>query len=113
MMKMLAVALATLGLLQLNAWGDDQLHQRAVYTLHIGDEISLNYRFTPEFNQTVTVQPDGSVVLNIVGSVRLAGLTLIKPTTRSLSWRLSNLTIRSCPLPSPNSSNLMSWLQVR
>jgi len=44
--------------------------------LHVGDEIALNYRFTPEFNQTVTVQPDGSVVLDIVGSVRVAGLTL-------------------------------------
>jgi polysaccharide export outer membrane protein len=76
MMKVLAVALVMLGLLQSNAWGDSQLHQRPVYTLHVGDEISLNYRFTPEFNQTVTVQPDGSVVLNIVGSIRLAGLTL-------------------------------------
>jgi polysaccharide export outer membrane protein len=76
MMKVFAAALVTLGLLQSNAWSDNLLHQRPVYTLHVGDEISLNYRFTPEFNQTVTVQPDGSVVLSIVGSIRLVGLTL-------------------------------------
>ena len=46
---------------------DDQLHHRPIYTLHTGDVIVLNYRYTPEFNQTVTVQPDGYVNLNIVG----------------------------------------------
>ena len=76
MYKVLAVFLVALGGFQLSARGDDQLHQRPVYTLHIGDQFSLSYRFTPEFDQTVTVQPDGSVVLNIVGSVKVAGLTL-------------------------------------
>lgn len=76
MNKVLAVFVLAMWWPHLAARADDQLHQRPVYTLHIGDEISLNYRFTPEFNQTVTVQPDGSAVLNIVGNVRLAGLTL-------------------------------------
>lgn len=61
---MLAVGLAR---------ADDQLHFRPVYTLHTGDVIALNYRYTPEFNQTVTVQPDGSVNLNIVGDVQVRG----------------------------------------
>lgn len=52
---------------------DGQLRQRPVYTLHTGDVIALNYRYTPEFNQTVTVQPDGSVNLNIVGDVQVQG----------------------------------------
>jgi polysaccharide export outer membrane protein len=55
---------------------NEELHQRPVYTLHIGDVIALNYRYTPEFNQTVTVQPDGSVNLQIVGTVRVAGLSV-------------------------------------
>jgi polysaccharide biosynthesis/export protein len=76
MKKVLAAIVVTMWLTHLNAWGEQQLRQRPVYTLHVGDEIALNYRFTPEFNQTVTVQPDGSVVLDIVGSVRVAGLTL-------------------------------------
>jgi polysaccharide export outer membrane protein len=65
----LAGAMLAVGL----ARADEQLHLRPVYTLHTGDVIALNYRYTPEFNQTVTVQPDGSVNLNIVGDVQVEG----------------------------------------
>jgi polysaccharide biosynthesis/export protein len=71
----LAVLLACF-LLEPFAWGNEQLQHRPVYTLHIGDVIELSYRLTPEFNQTVTVQPDGNVNLQVVGNVRVAGLTL-------------------------------------
>lgn len=47
-----------------------------VYQLRAGDEISLKYRYTPEFDQTVKVQPDGYVSLELIGECRLAGLTL-------------------------------------
>jgi polysaccharide export outer membrane protein len=47
-----------------------------MYHLHTGDQISLNYRYTPEFDQTVTVQPDGYVNLDIVGNVKAGGLTV-------------------------------------
>lgn len=76
MNKLLAAMLVTMWLSHASAWGEQQLRQRPVYTLHVGDEIALSYRFTPEFNQTVTVQPDGNVVLDVVGTVRVAGLTL-------------------------------------
>lgn len=46
------------------------------YVLRAGDEISVQYRYTPEFDQTVKVQPDGFVSLEIVGEVKLSGLTL-------------------------------------
>jgi len=46
------------------------------YKLVPGDVIELSYRYTPEFNQTVTVQPDGYVSLQVVGDVKLGGLTL-------------------------------------
>jgi polysaccharide biosynthesis/export protein len=55
---------------------DDHLHQRPRYLLHAGDVITLNYRYTPEFDQTVTIQPDGYVTLQVVGSIKVAGLTL-------------------------------------
>jgi polysaccharide biosynthesis/export protein len=58
------------------ARADQQLHQRPRYTLHAGDVITLNYRYTPEFDQTVTVQPDGYVTLDIVGDIKVTGLTL-------------------------------------
>lgn len=74
----LAVATAFCALLLLASMGraDDQLHQRPIYKLHIGDVFALNYRYTPEFNQTVTVQPDGCVNLNIVGSIKVVGLSM-------------------------------------
>ena len=70
------VAMALLCTCELTAWADVGLHQRPVYTLHVGDVISLDYRLTPEFNQTVTVEPDGCVSLQIVGDVKVEGLTL-------------------------------------
>jgi polysaccharide export outer membrane protein len=76
MNKVLGIILVALWSFQGAARGDDQLHARPTYTLHVGDEIALNYRFTPEFNQTVTVQPDGNVVLDVVGTVKVAGLNV-------------------------------------
>jgi len=76
MMNRLAAAILALCALVPSAWGDQQLHHRPIYTLHIGDVIALSYRLTPEFNQTVTVQPDGCVDLEVVGSVKVSGLTL-------------------------------------
>lgn len=55
---------------------DDQLHQRSRYTLHTGDVITLDYRYTPEFNQTVTVQPDGYVTLDVVGEIKATDTSL-------------------------------------
>jgi polysaccharide biosynthesis/export protein len=46
------------------------------YKLVAGDVIEISYRYTPEFNQTVTIHPDGFVVLQIVGEIKLSGLNL-------------------------------------
>ncbi len=46
------------------------------YVLQPTDVLEIHYRYTPEFDQTVTVQPDGFVTLQIVGDLRLQGLTL-------------------------------------
>lgn len=46
------------------------------YHVQPTDVIEVHYRYTPEFDQTVTVQPDGFVNLQIVGDVKLQGLTL-------------------------------------
>jgi len=55
---------------------DEKLHHRERYTLRAGDVLELQYRYTPEQNQTVTVLPDGYVNLNLIGDVRLGDLTL-------------------------------------
>ena len=46
------------------------------YILHPGDVVDVTFRFTPEFNDEVTVGPDGRVVLKSAGDMRFAGYTL-------------------------------------
>lgn len=46
------------------------------YRLNPGDVLEVIYRYTPEFDQTVRVHPDGYIVLRIVGELEVAGLTL-------------------------------------
>lgn len=53
-----------------------QLQQRERYRIHEGDQILVEFTYTPEFNQTVTVQPDGFVTLRVGGDLKFAGHTL-------------------------------------
>ena len=46
------------------------------YRLQPTDVVEVHYRYTPEFDQTVVIQPDGFVNLQIVGDIKLQGLTL-------------------------------------
>lgn len=46
------------------------------YRLERGDIFDLNFVLTPEFNQTVTVQPDGYISLQGVGDVKVFGQTI-------------------------------------
>jgi polysaccharide biosynthesis/export protein len=53
------------------------LHKRNPrYTIHASDTLELTFALTPEFNQTVTVQPDGFITLREVGDLLAAGHTL-------------------------------------
>ena len=45
------------------------------YQLRIGDTFEITFRFTPEFNQTVTVQPDGFINLRDMPDLHVAGKT--------------------------------------
>ena len=46
------------------------------YLLQPGDEITIQYRYTPEFDQSLKIQPDGFVALELVGELKFSGLTL-------------------------------------
>jgi len=46
------------------------------YVLHPGDVLDIQYRYTPEFNQTIAVQPDGYISLEIGGDIKVAGRNL-------------------------------------
>jgi polysaccharide export outer membrane protein len=54
-----------------------QLQQRYPrYIIQRSDVLLLTFPLTPEFNQTVTVQPDGYVNLQNAGSVHVQGMTV-------------------------------------
>jgi polysaccharide biosynthesis/export protein len=52
------------------------------YQLGAGDTFDLGFPFSPEFNQTVTVQPDGYITLTNLGDQYVAGKTV--PELREL-----------------------------
>jgi polysaccharide export outer membrane protein len=46
------------------------------YRLQPGDVLEVQFRYSPEFNQTVTVQPDGYITMEIGGDLKVAGSTV-------------------------------------
>lgn len=54
-----------------------QLTQRYPrYRINRSDILNLNFPLSPEFNQTVTVQPDGYITLQGAGSICILGMTV-------------------------------------
>ena len=53
-----------------------ELCLRQEYRLHLSDVFEVQLAFSPEYNQTVTVQPDGYIVLKEVGRIQAAGKTV-------------------------------------
>jgi polysaccharide biosynthesis/export protein len=62
------------------------------YELRADDVFDISFEFTPEFNQVVTVQPDGYITLRGVGDVHVAGLTVpeITETIRTAYGKILN-----------------------
>ncbi len=57
--------------------GDPTLHSRNPrYTLRRGDTFDVDFALSPEFNQSLAVQPDGYVTLKSVGSLMVEGKTV-------------------------------------
>jgi polysaccharide export outer membrane protein len=75
-MKLLALLFVLTCLACSPVHADDQLHVHSQYRLHPGDTLSLEYRLSPELNQTVTIGPDGFVDLSVAGNLKLSGLSL-------------------------------------
>src|SRR2546429_9419438 len=51
-------------------------HRNNRYQLHSADVLELSFPFTPEFNQIVTVHPDGFITLRGIEDIHVQGLTL-------------------------------------
>ena len=54
------------------------------YRLQPGDVLEVQFRYSPEFNQTVTVQPDGYITVEIGGDLKVAGFTIEQTRTAIL-----------------------------
>jgi protein involved in polysaccharide export with SLBB domain len=50
-------------------------HEGADYRIQPGDSLALDFYMNSEFNDTATVDPNGKIVLRMVGPVQAAGLT--------------------------------------
>jgi polysaccharide export outer membrane protein len=63
---------------QATADAQPELHKRNPrYRIEADDIMELSFRYTPEFDQEVTVQPDGFIQLKgLAGDVRVQGLTV-------------------------------------
>jgi len=53
-------------------------HRNQRYQLHSADVLQLTFPYTPEFNQNVTVQPDGYISLRGAEDIHVQGQTLRK-----------------------------------
>ena len=76
------------------------------YRLQPGDVLEVQYRYSPEFNQTVTVQPDGYISLEIGGDLKVAGLTveqtrqvILKKASTRLQDPVANITLKEFQKP--------------
>jgi len=50
------------------------------YKIEVGDVIGLDFPFTPEYDENVTVQPDGYISLITLGDMHVSGLTMPEMT---------------------------------
>lgn len=62
------------------------------YTVHPSDTLQLTFPLTPEFNQTIIVQPDGYISLLGVGNLLVTGQTL--PELTELLQKTYGKTLR-------------------
>jgi len=69
---LLSIICAGSTLAQMGSFSD----RDARYLLQPSDSLEIHYRYSPEFDQTVTVQPDGFVALQLAGDLKLQGLTV-------------------------------------
>jgi len=45
------------------------------YSISAGDQVSIKVQPAEEFSQNLTVQPDGKIVLHLIGSIHVAGMS--------------------------------------
>jgi polysaccharide export outer membrane protein len=59
------------------------------YELRPNDTIDVKFRFTPQYNESAKIAPDGYVTLTLTGDLKLGGLTL-QDATRAIQSQAAN-----------------------
>jgi polysaccharide export outer membrane protein len=82
MLKPIRIAFCTLLFAASLVQARDTFAQRETrYHLHPGDVLTVNYRYTPEYNATVSVEPDGFATFPLIGDLKVGGLTIDQSIT--------------------------------
>lgn len=70
------------------------------YVLRPGDVLDLRFEFSPEFNESATVQPDGFVNLREIGDLQVSGQTVpeVTKTIQTAYARILNAPVISIVL---------------
>jgi polysaccharide biosynthesis/export protein len=104
--KKAAFFLGALLIVGLTTAGAQQLKTRPQYQIQPGDVMEVHYRYTPEYDQTVTVQPDGYITLNLVGNVKVGQATveeartaIIKQASERLNQPEVSITLKDFQKP--------------
>ncbi len=63
----------------------------APYLLRPGDSVVVSYRFTPEFDDTETIAPDGHLALKNIGQIQAAGASVLELQARVLDLSRAQL----------------------
>jgi polysaccharide biosynthesis/export protein len=86
MKNFLFVSLLLAGLVGQIRAADVSLQSRdRPYHIQPSDRLQLQYRYTPEYNQSIEVQPDGIASINLAGNIKLGGLTVDQAQTAILT----------------------------
>jgi polysaccharide biosynthesis/export protein len=56
------------------------LTARTRYKLQAGDKLDISFRYTPEMNQSVAIEPDGYINLTAAGEIKVSEMTLEQAT---------------------------------
>lgn len=76
------------------------------YRIQTSDVLEVKFRFSPEFNQEVTVQPDGFISLQVTGDLKIQGLTvneacdaIAQKSTHTLHEPVVNIVLKDFAKP--------------
>ncbi len=83
-----SVVAASSAAIAATAPGFQDRHPR--YLLRKGDSFEVDFAITPEFNQTIAIQPDGYITLKAAGSVFVEGQT-VPELTETLKKAYANI----------------------